>query len=92
MAMDGKELVEKLAKLSQVQSIKDIPQLTHALFPGTHCPLMGAAMAVGGIKDSLIVVVGTDECTYYTKSMTIHSEKFGALAAVVFQSFWMTMM
>ena len=35
MAMDGKELVEKLAKLSQVQSIKDIPQLTHALFPGT---------------------------------------------------------
>lgn len=76
MAMDGKELVEKLAKLSQVQSIKDIPQLTHALFPGTHCPLMGAAMAVGGIKDSLIVVVGTDECTYYTKSMTIHSEKF----------------
>ena len=27
MAMDGKELVEKLAKLSQVQSIKDIPQL-----------------------------------------------------------------
>ena len=31
MAMDGKELVEKLAKLSQVQSIKDIPHLTHAL-------------------------------------------------------------
>lgn len=50
MAMDGKELVEKLAKLSQVQSIKDIPQLTHALFPGTHCPLMGAAMAVGGSR------------------------------------------
>ena len=24
MAMDGKELVEKLAKLSQVQSIKDL--------------------------------------------------------------------
>lgn len=35
--------------------------------------------AVGGIKDSLIVVVGTDECTYYTKSMTIHSEKFGGI-------------
>ena len=27
MAMDGKELVEKLAKLSQVQSIKDILML-----------------------------------------------------------------
>ena len=34
MAMDGKELVEKLAKLSQVQSIKDIPQLTHACSRG----------------------------------------------------------
>lgn len=79
MAMDGKELVAKLAKLSQVQSIKDIPQLMHALFPGTHCPLMGAAMAVGGINDSLIVVVGTDECTYYIKSMTVHSEKFGGV-------------
>lgn len=79
MAMDGNELVAKLAKLSQVKNIKDIPQLTHALFPGAHCPLMGAAMAVGGIKDSLIVVVGTDECAYYTKSMTIHSEKFGGI-------------
>ena len=37
MAMDGKELVEKLAKLSQVQSIKDIPQLTHALFSTCNC-------------------------------------------------------
>lgn len=77
MALDGKKIVKKLAKLSAVKSIKDVPQLTQALFPGTHCPLMGAAMAVGGIEDSLIVVVGTDECTYYTKSLTIGSDKFG---------------
>lgn len=50
MAMDGKELVEKLAKWSQYKALKDIPQLTHALFPRTHCPLMGAAaMAIGSI-------------------------------------------
>lgn len=76
MTMDGKALLGRLAKLSQVTTIKDIPQLTHALFPGTHCPLMGAAMAVGGIKNSMIVVVGTDECSYYTKSMAMNS-RFG---------------
>ena len=76
MSMDGKALLGRLAKLSQVTTIKDVPQLTHALFPGTHCPLMGAAMAVGGIKNSMIVVIGTDECSYYTKSMAMNS-RFG---------------
>lgn len=80
MVLDGKVLLARLAKLSEVKTIKDVPQLTHALFPGTHCPLMGAAMAAGGIDDSLIVVIGTDECAYYTKSMTISSDKFGGLA------------
>ncbi len=77
MTVNGKLLLERLKPLSKIESIKDIPQLTQALFPGTHCPLMGAAMAVGGIKGSLIVVIGTDECSYYTKSMTLHSERFG---------------
>lgn len=77
MTINGKDLAAKLKPLSSVESIKDIPQLTQAMFPGTHCPLMGAAMAVGGIKGALLVVVGTDECTYYTKSMTLHSERFG---------------
>lgn len=77
--MNGKELLQRLKKLSEIKSGKDIPQLTHALFPGTHCPLMGAALAVRGIADSLIVVVGTDECVYYTKTLTLHSEAFGGI-------------
>ncbi|MGM9582374.1 MAG: nitrogenase component 1 [Phascolarctobacterium sp.] len=76
--MDGQELLGKLKRLSQVQTIKEIPQLTKALFPGTHCPLMGAAMTAGGIKDCLLVIVGTDECSYYTKSMTIN-QRFGGI-------------
>lgn len=76
--MDGQKLLGKLKRLSQVQTIKEIPQLTKALFPGTHCPLMGAAMAAGGIKDCLLVIVGTDECSYYTKSMTIN-QRFGGI-------------
>lgn len=78
VGMDGNELLDRLNRLSRVQTIKDIPQLTTALFPGTHCPLMGAAMIAGGIKDCLLVIVGTDECSYYTKSLTL-SERYGGI-------------
>lgn len=77
--MNGKELIERMVPLSQVESMKQVAPLTNAMFPGTHCPLMGAAMAVRGIKNSLIMIIGTDECAYYTKHMTIHSEDFGGL-------------
>lgn len=76
--MDGNEILGHLNKLSRVETIKDVPQLTTALFPGTHCPLMGAAMVAGGIKDCLLVIVGTDECSFYTKSLTI-SDKYGGV-------------
>lgn len=76
--IDGNELLGRLNRLSKVQTIKDIPQLTTALFPGTHCPLMGAAMIAGGIKDCLLVIVGTDECSYYTKSLTL-SDRYGGI-------------
>lgn len=79
MSIDEKFFIKKLTRLSNVENIKNIPQLTQALFPGTHCPLMGSAMAVGGIKDSMLVVIGTDECAYYTKSMTLNSVNFGGL-------------
>lgn len=78
VGMDGNELLGRLNRLSRVQTIKDIPQLTTALFPGTHCPLMGAAMIAGGIKDCLLIIVGTDECSYYTKSLTL-SERYGGI-------------
>lgn len=74
----SKEILSKLARLSRIETIKDVPQLTHALFPGTHCPLMGAAMAAGGIKDCLLVIAGTDECSFYTKSMTVN-KTFGGI-------------
>ena len=78
VGMDGNELLGRLNRLSKVQTIKDIPQLTTALFPGTHCPLMGAAMIAGGIKDCLLIIVGTDECSYYTKSLTL-SDRYGGI-------------
>ena len=41
--------------------------------------LMGAAMAVRGISDALMLIIGTDECTYYTKHFSIHADNFGGL-------------
>ena len=77
--MNGEQLLNRLTRLSEVETIKDVKSLTAALFPGTHCPLMGAAMAVRGIKDARLMIIGTEECSYYTKHMTIYSEEFGGL-------------
>ena len=77
--MDGNEILSRLGRLSEIESMKDVRQLTTATFPGTHCPLMGAAMAVRGIQDAYILVVGMDECAYYTKNMTLYSEEFGGV-------------
>lgn len=81
--MDGKKLLARMKRLSEVDSIKDVTSLTAAMFPGTHCPLMGAAMAVRGIRDSMMMIIGTDECSYYTKHMTLHSDDYGGVAGRV---------
>lgn len=77
--MNGQELISRMKRLGEVHSIKDVGPLSRAMFPGPHCPLMGAMMAVRGIKDSVMLVVGTDECTYYTKNTTIGNKAFGGL-------------
>lgn len=77
--MDGNRLLAQMKKLRDVETIKEVKPLTAAMFPGTHCPLMGAAMAVRGIRDSMMIIIGTDECAYYTKHMTLHSDEYGGL-------------
>ncbi len=77
--MNGEKLVSRMKRLSEITKSKDIPQISYAVFPGHHCPLMGAMMAVKGIEDAVLLVIGTDECTYYTKQTTVHNTKFGGL-------------
>lgn len=74
--MIGKEIIARLKSLNEVDTAKDIKQLTAALYPGAHCPLMGAMMAIGGIHDAIMVILGTDECAYYTKKATIGGFSF----------------
>ncbi len=76
--MDGNRIVSRLKRMSSMKSMKDVKPLTHYLFPGSHCPLMGATLAVRGIKDALLMVVGTDECTLYNKNLA-SSKDFGGV-------------
>lgn len=75
--IDGNVLLARLKKLSEVKSFKNVPNMTNYLYPGSHCPLLGANLAIGGIKDALMVTIGTDECTYYNKVFLGSGEKFG---------------
>ena len=63
--------LESLKTLSQVESIKDVKPLAKTVFPGAHCPLFGSALILKGVTDALMIVIGTDECTYYTKKFSL---------------------
>lgn len=76
--MDGNKILSRLTRLSDITNIKDVKQLTSYMFPGTHCPLMGSALAVRGIENAYLMVIGTEECSYYTKSMAM-SKQFGGI-------------
>lgn len=72
--MSALKALEKLKRVSQISTAKDIKQLSLAQFPGTHCPLFGVALTAGYINELFVLVVGSDECTYYTKSFNIDRE------------------
>ena len=67
--------LEVLNRLSKIQEDKDVKALSHAIFPGTHCPLFGVALTASYIEDVAMLVVGTSECTYYTKVFSNHRQK-----------------
>ncbi|MGL5086019.1 MAG: nitrogenase component 1 [Clostridium sp.] len=64
-----------LNRLKDINEEKDIKALSHAIFPGTHCPLFGVALTASYIEDLFLLVVGTSECSYYTKNFTYHRQK-----------------
>ncbi len=74
-----RNLLDKLERLSKTTSMKDVKNITHTQFPGKHCPLTGALLVSRGLKDSLALVVGTDECVYYSRSMALGFTGYGGL-------------
>lgn len=59
--------LDSLSRLNDINTSEDIKALSHAIFPGTHCPLFGVAMIASFIEDLVVIVAGTQECTYYAK-------------------------
>ena len=43
--------LDSLSRLNDVSTSEDIKSLSHAIFPGTHCPLFGVAMIASFIED-----------------------------------------
>lgn len=67
MGLDGNKMLQSMKRLSQVSGMKQVKPLSYALFPGYHCPLMGAMLTIKEIDDSVMAVIGPDECAYYTQ-------------------------
>ena len=70
MNQTSERIGSRLHRLSEVSMMKQVEPLSYALFPGYHCPLMGAMLTIGKIRDAVMLVIGPDECTYYTKMAT----------------------
>lgn len=61
-------MLKEVYRLSNIQEDKDIKSLSKAQFPGPpHCPLFGAIMTASYIEDLMLLIIGTEECTYYGK-------------------------
>lgn len=67
--------LDVLKRLNDIQEDKDIKGLSYAIFPGTHCPLFGVALTASYVENLVMLVVGTSECTYYTKVFSNHRQK-----------------
>jgi len=67
--------LDSLNKLSNIKENKDIKSLSHAIFPGTHCPLFGVALTASYVRNMVLIVIGTSECTYYAKHFSYHRQK-----------------
>ena len=78
MNKQNEQIGSRLVRLSQVSMMKQVEPLSYALFPGYHCPLMGAMLTIGKIRDAVMLVIGPDECTYYTKMATSDGGRMAA--------------
>ncbi|TCK92816.1 nitrogenase molybdenum-cofactor synthesis protein NifE [Natranaerovirga hydrolytica] len=73
--MSKTSALAKVSTLNEVKKNEDITSLSHAIFPGTHCPLFGVAMIASFIEDLVVLVAGTQECTYYVKNFVHNRQK-----------------
>ncbi|MEW8955929.1 nitrogenase component 1 [Clostridium sp.] len=67
-------IIGNLRKLSDIKKDKDIRQGAYAIYPGPRCPLALVSNVFSGIKGVSTLIVGTSECTYYNKNISMSSK------------------
>ncbi len=78
--MEAPYRLEKLNRLSAIKTTRDILPLSNAQFPGTHCPLFGVALTTWNLQGLAVLVLGTEECAYYTKNFVLMRARGDAAA------------
>ena len=53
--------------LDQIKKDKDVRHITRAVYPGFHCPLYTATNLFASIDRLAVLIIGTEECTYYSR-------------------------
>lgn len=66
-------IIDNMTCLQDINNTKDIKEMSPAIYPGMHCPLYGVGLVTPYIKEFAVLVVGTAECTYYSKSRLFKS-------------------
>ncbi len=56
--------------LDRIKKDYDVKRVAHAFYPGLHCPLFAGVSMASQIDGLCILVVGTEECAYYSKNLT----------------------
>ncbi|MBX4261375.1 nitrogenase component 1 [Clostridium estertheticum] len=63
--------INNLSLLSIINKDRDIKQGSYAIYPGPRCPLALVTNVFSNIKGALTLIVGTAECTYYNKNISL---------------------
>ncbi|MBU3177866.1 nitrogenase component 1 [Clostridium estertheticum] len=63
--------ISNLSLLSIINKDRDIKQGSYAIYPGARCPLALVTNVFSNIKGALTLIVGTAECTYYNKNISL---------------------
>lgn len=64
-------MLNEAYRLTKIKTDRDIKSLSKAQFPGPHCPLFGAIMTASYVEDLTLLIIGTEECTYYGKDFAM---------------------
>lgn len=66
---------DNVKNLSELKKDSDIKDLSYISSPGSHCGLYGSMLVTNNISELVTVVIGTEECAYYTKLSCINKGK-----------------